>query len=36
MMSLSANDRQYIDDNMLTEEDFDFGRCDHAGDKFIL
>lgn len=31
MMSMTAMDKQFIDDNMLTDEDFLFGGCESAG-----
>lgn len=34
MMSLTARDKQYFDDNMLTDEDFDFGGFYYTGKKF--
>lgn len=33
MMHFSAMDKQFLDDNMLTDEDFKFGGCDTTGIK---
>ena len=35
-MSLTARDKQYFDDNMLTDEDFDFGMFKYTGYELKL